>query len=67
MTSEAHAVGEFQQLGRGRIVAGADGVHAHATFRISQLPLDGAAIDGRAQRAQVVVQADAVEAHAPCR
>ena len=58
---QAHAVGEFEQFRRGRIVAGADGIHAHRLHDF-QLPLQGTAIDGGAQRSQVVVHADAVEA-----
>ena len=58
---QAHAVRQFEQLRRGRIVAGADGVHAHPLHDL-QLPLQRAAIDGGAERSQIVVHADAVEA-----
>ena len=57
---EAHLVGEVEQFGRGRIVAGADGVAAHVAEHL-ELPLQGADIDGGAQGAEIVVVADAVE------
>ena len=57
---QAHAVGEFEQFGRGRVVAGADGVDAHRLHDF-ELALQGAAVDGGAERAEIVVQADAVE------
>ena len=38
---KAHPVGQLEQLGRGRIVAGADGVAAHLPQRL-ELPLERA-------------------------
>ncbi len=61
---EAHAVAQLEQLGRRRVVAGADGVDAHVAHDL-ELPLHGPRIERRAQRAVVVVQAHAVELHAP--
>ena len=61
---EAHAVAVFQKLGRGRIVAGADGVHTGG-FHDLQLALGGAAVDGRSQRAEVVMVADALDLDVP--
>ncbi len=57
---EAHPVGGVQQLGRGRVVARADRVRPHPLQDL-QLALDRPAIDGRAERAQVVVVAHAPE------
>ena len=58
---EAHPVGGVQQLGRGRVVARADGVRAHALQDL-ELALDRPAVDGRAERAEVVVVAHAAGA-----
>ena len=60
---QAQPVGELEQFGRGRVVAGADRVDARALHDL-QLSLGGAPIDGGTQRAEVVVQADAMEFHA---
>jgi hypothetical protein len=57
---EAHAVGELEQLRRGRVVARADRVRAHALQDL-ELALERAAVDGRAERAEVVVVADALQ------
>ncbi len=58
--SKAHPVGEFEQFGRGRVVARADGVDAHL-FHNFKLPLQRPRVDRAAERAEVVVVADAVE------
>ena len=57
----AQAVAEIEQFRGGRIVAGANGVAAHL-LQDFDLPLQGADVDGGAQRAEVVVVADAVQA-----
>ena len=57
---EAHAVAQLEQLRRRRVVAGADGVHAHRLEDL-ELALDGAVVGGGAERPQVVVLADALE------
>ena len=57
---EAHPVGGVEQLGRGRVVARADGVRAHALQDL-ELALDRAPVDGGAERAEVVVVADALK------
>ena len=61
---QAQPVAELEQFRRGRIVAGADGVDAQP-FHDLELPFGGAAVDGRAQRAQVVVHADALQLEVP--
>ena len=61
---EPHAVAQVEQLGRGRIVAGADGVHAHVLHDL-ELSLHGPDVERHAQRAQIVMQADAVQLHSP--
>ena len=60
---EAHAVGGVQQLGCGRIVAGADRVRAHPLQDL-ELALDRASVHGRAEGAEVVVVADALQGNA---
>ena len=60
----AQAVGGLQQLGRGRVVAGADGVGAHLLQDL-ELALERARVHGRAQRAEVVVVADALDGDPP--
>ena len=57
---QAQAVAQVQQLPGGRIVAGADGVHAHLLHQ-PQLPFRRLFVERRAQRAQIVVQAHAVQ------
>ena len=57
---EAHAVGGLEQLRSRRVVARADGVRAHALQDL-ELALDRAPVDGRAQRAEVVVVAHALQ------
>ena len=47
---EAHAVGEFEEFGGRRVVAGTDGVAAHGVKNL-KLALKGAVIHGRAQSA----------------
>ena len=59
----AQAVAQIEQFRRGRIVAGADGVAAHFLQDLN-LPLQRAGVDGRAERAEVVMVANAVERHA---
>ena len=59
----AHAVAQIQPFGGGRVVAGADGVAAHLLENRDLAP-QGADIDGRAQGAQVVMVAHAVQRHA---
>ena len=61
MTTQTHPVAGSSSSGDGRIVAGADGVAAHRLHDL-QLAFEGAPIDGGAERAQIVVIADAVEA-----
>jgi hypothetical protein len=56
---EAHLVGEFEKLRRGRIVAGADGVAAHV-LEDFELALQRADVDGAAEGSEIVVIADAV-------
>src|SRR5205085_4421610 len=58
---EAHAVAEFEQFGRGRVVARAYGVDAHL-LEDFELALKRATVQRRAQSAEVVVVADAVQA-----
>src|ERR1051326_997053 len=60
---ETETVGKVEQFRSGRIVAGADGVVAHF-FENLKLSLQRASVDGRAQRAEIVVIAHAVERHA---
>ena len=55
---DAEAVGDVEQLGRGRVVRGADGVHAHALQDL-HLAFDGAVVDGGAERAEIVVHVHA--------
>jgi hypothetical protein len=59
----AQAVAQIEQLRRGRIVAGADGVAAHG-LQDFNLPFQRAGVDGRAERAEVVMVANAVQRHA---
>ena len=56
---EAHAVGEFEEFGGRRVVAGANGVAAHRMQDL-KLALQGPEIHRGAQSTQVVVIADAV-------
>jgi hypothetical protein len=56
---EPHAIAQVQQFGRGRIVAGANRIHAGAAQNF-ELPLGGSAVHGCSQRAQVVVIANAL-------
>ena len=64
--NEAHPVCEFEQLGRRRIVRSANAIDSHR-FQHLQLTLQRARVDGGAQRAQVVVIADAAESLPACR
>ncbi len=57
---EAHAVGKVEQFRGRRVVAGAEGIAAHLPQQL-ELPLEGPHVDRRAQGAQVVMIADAVE------
>ncbi len=57
---EAHLVGEFEKFRCRRVVAGTDGIASHVAEHL-QLPLQGADVDGGAQRAEVVMIADAIE------
>ena len=59
---KSHPVAQFQQLGRRRIVAGANRVAAH---RLQQLKLARARaqVESHAQRTKIVVQAHAVDLH----
>src|SRR5215210_5912994 len=57
----AHAVAQFQQFGRGRIMARANGVDAHL-FQHLDLSLKSAPAQGRAEWAKVVMIADAFDA-----
>jgi hypothetical protein len=59
---EPHPIGEVQELRRRRIVRRAQGVHAHGLELLHAL-LDGAGVDGRPQRAEIVVIARAIELH----
>ena len=61
---DAHAVAQVEQLGRGRVVAGADGVHPHVLHDL-QFALHRAGVERHAQRAEVGMQADPVQLHAP--
>ena len=58
--NEAHLVAQIQQLRSRRIVARADGVDAGLAQNF-QLPLQRADVDGRAERAEIVVVANAVQ------
>src|SRR5579885_338744 len=60
---DAHAVAGFEHLGRGRIVAGTERVDARGLENL-KLALDRAAVDGGAERAEIVMIADALNAHA---
>src|SRR4051812_12234612 len=53
---ESHLVGQVQQLGRWRVVAGADGVASHFGEQL-ELPLQRADVDRGAKRAEIVVVA----------
>ena len=59
---EAHAVGQVEQLGRRRVVRRAYRVDAHRPHDL-ELPFDRAGVHGRAQGAQVVMQAHAANLH----
>ena len=59
---DAQAVADVEQFRRRRVVAGANGVAPHF-LEDSDLPLQGAGVDGRAQRAQVVVVAHALQSN----
>src|SRR6185503_888502 len=59
---EAHAVGEFEQFRRGRIVRSAETVHAH-TFQHLQLPLDSARVHGGTERTEIVMIASPADLH----
>jgi hypothetical protein len=53
---EAEAIGDIEQLGRGRVVGGAKPVGAHVLENLESL-FDGAIIGSRAQGSEVVVVA----------
>ena len=57
---KAHAVRQVEQLGGGRIVGHADRVRTHLAEDL-QLPLGGAGVERRAERAEVVVLVDALD------
>ncbi len=59
---DAHFVAQIQQFGRGRIVRSAQRVHAHGLQNL-QLTLRRAPVPRRAQRAQIVVHANALQLH----
>ena len=58
----AHTVAQLQRPGGGRVVGGAQRVGAHALHQ-PQLPGERLSVEGRPQRAQVVVQAHALQLH----
>ena len=60
----AQLVRQLHHGGGGHVVRGAQGVHAHVLHDF-QLPPGGGAVEGRAQAAQVVMQAHAVEHQTP--
>ncbi len=60
---DAHLVAEVQDLWRGRIVRGAQGVRPHVAHDL-QLPARRILVERHAQRPQVRMQVDAVELHA---
>ena len=59
----SEAVAHIQQFGRGRIMASANGIAAHPLQEF-HLPLQSPGVDCRAQRAQIMVIADALQRHA---
>jgi hypothetical protein len=60
---QAHAVGNIEDLGRVRIVAEADGIHADGLQHLQPL-LDPALQRRRAERPEIVVQADTFDDNA---
>ena len=59
----AQAVGQIEQLWSGRIVRGAERVAAHF-LEDFQLPFQGAEIQGRTERTEIVVVAGSLQRHA---
>ena len=59
---EPHAVAKFQQLGCGRVVGGADRIHAHLLHDL-KLPLHGAGKKRRAQGPLIMVQIHSLQLH----
>src|SRR6185436_17799177 len=59
---EAHLVCKIEKLRRGRIVRGAQSVHAHR-FQDLQLPLDRARVDRSTKRTQIVMITDTANLH----
>ena len=59
---KAHAIAEIEQLRRGRVVGGADGVAAHR-LEDFQLALSGPLVECRSERAEVVMIAYALDFH----
>ena len=57
---ESQLVAEPDQFGRRHVVRSADGIAAHV-LEDAQLPADGRFVHGGAERAEVVVQADAFD------
>ena len=57
---QAEPVAVFENLRRRRIVAGAQGIDSGGLENL-QLAFDGAAVDGRAERAEIVMVADALQ------
>ena len=51
---EAHAIGQIEQLGSGRIVGHPDGIRSHLAQDL-ELALRRAGVEGRAQRPEVMV------------
>ena len=64
LQEKAEPVAKLDKFGRGRVVAGTDGVNP-GRAQDFELTLHRAHVDGRAERAEVVVQADALEGHPP--
>ena len=59
----AQTVTHLQQFGRGRIMAGADGIAAHLLQNLN-LPFQGPRADRRTQRPEVMMIADPIQRHA---
>lgn len=59
---QTHAVGQVEQFGRRRVMAHANGVGAHLLQQL-QLPLGGAPVERRAERAQVVMIVHPADRH----
>src|SRR4051812_3210602 len=57
---ETHTVAQVQKLGRGRVMAGANGV-ATDGFQQLKLAFPRAQVERGAERAEIVVQADAID------